>query len=221
MSCCCCQGLEWCAKFCCAGLNKQRESTYVGIQYSHVPIAKLFPNRPITEQPSGKDLQLADVRSSSHIGDLCHVSSKFQSLTMYREKAIDLTKDAIVQFSLQYDTHQSKLRVDLQYASNLMGFCNGDPIQCDPLVKLHLEPDNEETFQSKIIKGTQNPVFNQIFQFGGLLIDYMKLQTLVFRFYNHALSNKLIGKACLQLCNVDLLGVVVQIKIIHNEKKEV
>ena len=218
MSCCCCQGLEWCAKFCCAGLNKQRESTYVGIQYSHVPIAKLFPNRPITEQPSGKDLQLADVRSSSHIGDLCHVNSKFQSLTMYREKAIDPTKDAIVQFSLQYDTHQSKLRVDLEYASNLMGFYNSDPIpQCDPLVKLHLVPDREETLQSKIIKGTQNPVFNQIFHFGGLLIEYMKLQTLVFQFYNHALNNELIGEASLQLCDVNLSGAVVKMKIIHEE----
>ena len=155
-------------------------------------------------------------------------------LPVYREKAVSsLTssreapgdpdnRDAIVQFSLHYDIQQSKLRVHLQYATNLpKAYVRGSPIQCDPFVMLHLEPDREDTFQSNVVRCTYDPVFNQTFQFGGLSVDNIRLQTLVFRFYNHALSNKAIGKACLQLRDVDLFGVVVQMKIIGSEEMEV
>ena len=263
MSCCCCQGLDWCARFCCEALNRHKKSSFAGVEFSQVPLKEPFPvhnqkesltsvfdsparqgssnldldrlqfsthsrmNAPsgkirITQQPSSKDvskkLQLGPTKLYE-IGDLHHDIVEFESPRMYREKAIDPQKDAMIQFSLHYDLSQSKLRVHLQYASNLL--MEGNPEMCNPFVILHLEPDREDIFQSKVSKCTRDPVFNQTFQFEGMLIQYMKHQILVFRFYNHALNNKAIGKAHLQLCNMDLSGVVVQMKIIHTEKTEV
>ena len=156
-------------------------------------------------------------------------------LPVYREKAASTltssntpaggpdNQDPIVQFSLHYDIQQSKLRVNLQYATNLpKAYCKrGSPVQCDPFVMLHLEPDREDTFQSNVVRCTYDPVFNQTFQFRGLSVENIRLQTLVFRFYNHALNNRAIGKASLQLRDVDLFGVVVQMKIIGSEEMEV
>ena len=157
-------------------------------------------------------------------------------LPVYREKAVSPlasssaaaggnrdNRDPIVQFSLHYDIQQSKLRVTLQHATNLpKAYCKrGSPVQCDPFVMLHLEPDREDTFQSNVVRCTYDPVFNQTFQFQGLSVDNIRLQTLVFRFYNNALSNRAIGKASLQLRDVDLFGVVVQMKIIGSEEMEV
>ena len=268
MSCCCCQSLEWCARFCCTALNRHKKSSYAGIQFSQVPSIDLkepFPvhnqkqpltsgydssthhgssnlahdrsqfthlqmdilasERQMTEQPSGEDiskkLQHTGTESFNpyHISDLHHV--EFESVTLYREKAVDPQKEAMIQFSLQYDLNQSKLNVHLQHATNLPIDGNPELSQCDPFVMLHLEPDREDIFQSKVIKSTRDPVFNQTFEFEGLLIQYMKHQMLVLRLYNQALNNKSIGKVRLQLCDVDLSGIVVQMKIILTEKMEV
>ena len=180
--------------------------------------------------------------NASSTGDLPGVVSQrvqytVPGLPVYREKVVSpLTasvkssrkqsdpdyQDAIVQFSLHYDIQQSKLRVYLQYATKLpKALYKGSLVQCDPFVMVHLEPDREDTFQSNVIRCTYDPVFNQTFQFGGLSVENVRLQTLVFRFYNHALNNRAIGKASLQLRDVDLFGVVVQMKLISSEEMEV
>ena len=155
-------------------------------------------------------------------------------LPVYREKAVSMlvssdttaghpdNQDSIVQFSLHYDIQQSKLRVYLQCATNLpKAYCKQEgPVQCDPFVMLHLEPNREDTFQSNVVRCTYDPVFDQMFQFGGLSLKNIQLQTLVFQFYNHALNNRAIGKASLQLRDVDLFGVV-QMKIVGSKEMEV
>ena len=151
------------------------------------------------------------------------LSTKSQPQAQAQDDATDDSQDPIVQFSLHYDIQQSKLRVNLQYATNLpKAYCKrGSPVQCDTFVMLHLEPDREETFQSNVVRCTYDPVFNQTFQFRGLSVDNIRLQTLVFRFYNHALNNRAIGKASLKLRDVELFGVIVQMKIIGSEEMEV
>ena len=166
----------------------------------------------IKEQPSDekkKKLQLVQP----------YPTNEFESLLMFREKNVDTQTDAMIQFSLQYDLTQSTLSVHLQYALNLLEKDSSE--QCDPFVTLRLEPDREDTFQTKVIKNMKDPVFNQTFQFGGMLIQYMKRQMLVLRFYNHALNNKSIGKVCLQLRDVDLSGVIMQMRIAHTKEMEV
>ena len=99
----------------------------------------------------------------------------------------------MVNFSLRFHHDQSKLTVHLKEARNLPKECRKE---CDPFVVLHLEPDREDTFQTKVHKSTNRPEFNKIFQFEGLSAERVKDQRLVFRFFNHALGNKPIGKVC-------------------------
>lgn len=133
-----------------------------------------------------------------------------------------VSSNPVIQFSLHYDIHQSKLRVHLQHASDLPKvFYRGRSTRCDPFVMLHLEPDRQDTLQSEISRNSHDPEFNQILQFGGLSVDDIKLQTLVLRLYNSALNNKAIGRVCLPLRDIDLFGVVVQMKIVQTEEMEV
>lgn len=155
------------------------------------------------------------------------------SLPVYREKSLRVVPqngadkvtaaDPVIQFSLHYDIHQSKLRIELQHALNLpKTYSRSRSVhRCDPFVLLHLEPDRDDTLQSEIVKNSHDPKFDQLFQFGGLSVDNVKLQTLVFRLYNHHLNNRAIGRACLPLRDVDLYGVIVQMKITDSEDMEV
>ena len=173
-------------------------------------------NNPVTEQPS----------TSSFMQRFCLTNEAgqhhFPYLPVYREKTVNIN-DPIIQFSLHYDVQHLKLRVHLQHASNLLKESLHRRLmsaQCDPYVMLHLEPDREDTFQSQIVKNTRNPVFDQDFEFRGISLDNILQQTLVYQVYNHA-SNKSIGRACLPLADVELSGVVVQMKTIDTEDSEV
>lgn len=186
---------------------------------------------PVTEQPSpDRFRQRFDL--SAGAGAINPPVSSLHSgpgLPVYREKSVKLQNgsgenpDPIIQFSLHYDIHQFKLRVHLQHASNLpkTPVHKGQPVRCDPFMMLHLEPEREDTLQSEVSKNTHDPIFNQVFQFGGLSVDHIRLQTLVLRLYNNALNNRAIGKACLPLRDVDLFGVIVQMKIVQTEEMEV
>ena len=208
------------------------------------PSPDYFKQRFDLSTEIGDSQQLATSRPPSSSGEsdlsISHkppVQYTVPGLPVYREKAVslltssstpagdsaDVNQDPIVQFSLHYDIQQSKLRVNLQYATNLpKAYCKrGSPVQCDTFVMVHLEPDREDTFQSNVVRCTYDPVFNQTFQFRGLSVDNIRLQTLVFRFYNHALNNRAIGKVALQLRDVELFGVVVQMKIMGSEEMEV
>ena len=151
------------------------------------------------------------------------------AVPVYREIATatkndtDLVKkNSIMEFSLHYDVRQSKLRVRLLNASDLpLELHRGSPVQCDPFVVLHLEPNREDTFQSQIMKRTHNPRFNRSFHFGGFSKDSIRHQTLVLRIYNHASNNKTIGKVYLPLRDAELFGTAVQMKIVHTDKMEV
>ena len=187
---------------------------------------------PVTEQPSPdhflQRFSLTETEPVEMSERVLASPVNVPSLPVYREKALRAqtasseSKIPIIQFSLHYDIHQSKLRVQLQHATDLPKvFHRGRPVRCDPFVMLHLEPDRQDTLQSEVIRNSYDPEFNQIVQFGGLSVDDIKLQTLVLRLYNSALNNKAIGRVCLPLRDVDLFGVIVQMKIIETEEMEV
>ena len=126
--------------------------------------------------------------------------------------------DSIIKFSLKFE--QSRLEVRLGKATNLpKEFHKG--MHCDPFVVLHLEPSREETFKSKVIKGTRDPEFHQTFQFERMSVERIKLQTLVLRIYNSALKNKAIGKVCLPISEVELSGTGMRSKITSGKEMEV
>ena len=138
-------------------------------------------------------------------------------------KTTDLDRtlfDSTIDFSFHLD--QYKLKVRLKNATDLpKEFRKNCLVQCDPFVMLHLEPSREDTFQSKVIKNTRNPVFDQTFQFGELSVQCLKRQTLVLRIYNHALNNKTFGKVYLPLHDVEFSGTFMRMKIVHSEEMEV
>ena len=146
------------------------------------------------------------------------------SLPVYRERVVQshqgLRRSPMVQFSLYYDLHQSKLRVHLQRVYNLpaLHLNTTNTVRCDPMVVVHLEPDRGDTFTSRVMKGTREPEFNQSFHFERQSLEQIKQQTLVFRVFNHAVNDKAIGKACLSLHNVELFGVIIQMKL--NDPKD-
>ena len=124
----------------------------------------------------------------------------------------------IINFKLQFE--QSRLEVRLGKATNLpKEFHKG--MHCDPFVVLHLEPSREETFKSKVIKGTRDPEFHQTFQFERMSVERIQLQTLVLRIYNSALKNKAIGKVCLPISEVQLSGTGMRMNITSREEMEV
>ena len=153
-----------------------------------------------------------------------------QSLPVYRERVmqsrhhirVPADKNPMLEFSLYYDLHQSKLRVHLQRAMHLPVFrLNSTPVRCDPVVVMHLEPDRRDTFRSQVVKRTNNPEFNQSFHFEHQSLEQIKQQTLVLRVYNEALNDKTIGKASLPLHDVELFGVIIQMKLTDSKDMEV
>ena len=188
----------------------------IGLPISSTPI--------ITEQPSHRPF-LKRFRESSDSFNSLSGSSVYREKTLGRQKSIDLSDhpvDPTIQFSLHYDVLQSKLRIHLEYAADLpKEFLLGMSVRCDPFVILHLEPDREDTLRSHVIKNTHDPIFNQDFQFVGFSIEDIKRQTLVLRICNHASNNRFIGNIHLPLADVELFGVIMQMKIISTEEKEV
>ena len=118
-----------------------------------------------------------------------------------------------LQFSLYYDIQLSMLTVHLHRASNLPA--KDRQGTSDPFVVVYLTPNKEESFQSKVIYRTLNPVFDQSFQFQQLTPEEIHRQTLMFRIYDHDkfTHNDTIGMVALPLENADLYGVVMRMMI--------
>lgn len=125
-----------------------------------------------------------------------------------------------VQFSLYYDIQLSMLTVHLHRASNLPA--KDRQGTSDPFVVVYLSPNKEESFQSKVMYRTLNPVFDQSFQFKRLTPDEIRRQTLILRIYDHDrfTHNDSIGMVTLPLENADLYGVVMRM-IIQDIEEEV
>ena len=83
-----------------------------------------------------------------------------------------------------------------------------------------LLPNKEEIYESKIVHKTLNPIFDQVFEFGGILPQEIRRQTIMFRVYDHDryTSSGLIGVVALSLKEADLYGVSMKMRI--DEKEE-
>ena len=123
-----------------------------------------------------------------------------------------------LQFSLHYDIQRRTMTIHLQEASNLPAKDRSGT--SDPFVVMHLHPNKEEIFESKIVYKTLNPVFDQSFEFHNLQLDDVHRQSLVFRIYDHDRfsKNDMIGGIVLPLKDVDVYGVVYRMRV--DEKVE-
>ena len=124
-----------------------------------------------------------------------------------------------LQFSLHYDIQRRTMTVHLQEASNLPAKDRSGT--SDPFVVMHLHPNKEEIFESKIVYKTLNPVFDQSFEFHNLQLDDVHRQSLVFRIYDHDRfsKNDMIGGIVLPLKDVDVYGVVYRMRVDERAEK--
>ena len=124
-----------------------------------------------------------------------------------------------LQFSLHYDIQRRTMAVHLQEASNLPAKDRSGT--SDPFVVMHLHPNKEEIFESKIVYKTLNPVFDQSFEFHNLQLDDVQRQSLVFRIYDHDRfsKNDMIGGIALPLKDVDVYGVVYRMRVDERVEK--
>ena len=123
-----------------------------------------------------------------------------------------------LQFSLYYDIQRRSLSVHLQQAYNLPAKDHRGT--SDPFVVFFLLPNKEEIYESKVVYKTLNPIFDQVFEFGGILPQEIRRQTIMFRVYDHDrfTPNELIGVVALSLEEADLYGVSMKMRI--DEKEE-
>ena len=126
---------------------------------------------------------------------------------------VDEPQYPILTFSLYYDLQRRTLTVHLILANNLPAKDRRGT--SDPFVILFLLPNKEEIFESKVHKRTLNPVFDQVFEFSGLLPNEIRRQSLVFRVLDKDTigSSDYIGSVVLPLEEADLYGVKVSVRI--------
>ena len=111
-----------------------------------------------------------------------------------------------IEYSLYYDIQCRTLMVHLQCVHNLP--VKGKKVSLNPITLLYLLPNREDIFHSKMIENSNNPVFNQSFEFTSLLPDEIRRQTLVFRVFSHSAKGDLLGGLSIPLSEADLFGVM-------------
>ncbi|XP_052120845.1 synaptotagmin-15-like isoform X2 [Frankliniella occidentalis] len=92
---------------------------------------------------------------------------------LYRGGACDLEEEMLfpedhlgrLWFSAHYEPTAEKLQVTLLKAKNLQSRTVASANNCDPVVRLHLIPDERRHLQSRQKKKTCNPVFDETFVF--------------------------------------------------------
>ncbi|XP_020787820.1 synaptotagmin VIII [Boleophthalmus pectinirostris] len=127
------------------------------------------------------------------VADLDYGSSK-----KYRGKLL---------YSLEYNTTQSELTVGIKQADSLKAMDLGG--SSDPYVRVYTCPDKNKICETKMLKNTLKPVFNEQFTFQITKTSLMK-STVVMQVYdfNRFSKHNLIGEVRLQLENFDWNHVI-------------
>ena len=125
-----------------------------------------------------------------------------------------------LQFSLYYDIQRRTLTVHLQKAYNLP-VKGVDMRACNSFVVLFLLPSREEILQTPVVEKDLNPVFDQVFEFRGILSQELYQQVLVLQVFDHDrfLSDDLIGTVLIPMKEAELYGMTMKRKI--GEGKEI
>ena len=201
-------------------------------KFHHVPVEQLFQ---IPQDWRGST-------SRPHIPHRCTSAPVITSLKSFeypKEKQYNITSEysdvrvprlplmaevseksvSSLQFCLCYDIQRQTLTVHLQNASNLPAkYQSGTS---DPFVVMHLFPNRDEMYESKVVYKTLDPIFDQSFEFHQLHLDDLQQQKLIFYIYNRERSSKnFIGGVILPLSeDVDIFGVVYRMKIDDRKEK--
>ena len=119
-------------------------------------------------------------------------------------------------FQLFYDMQKRMLRLHIKFASNLHELQVGHVHKknCYSCISAFLLPNKDEILQVYNQYTRDNPLFNKILEFPGILASDLRQQTLVIHVHDY---RTLIGIVKVPLENADLLGHVICKKIESSE----
>ena len=90
-----------------------------------------------------------------------------------------------LQYSLYYDIQRNSLAVNLGQAFNLPSKAKSG--SGDTSIVLYMQPNKAEVFESKVVRKDLNPIFDQTFEFTGLLgVQVARKQTLILKVYGRS-----------------------------------
>ncbi len=108
-----------------------------------------------------------------------------------------------MQFSVYFDEKHNLLIAHLLKAFNLPTKRPGST--SNPFAEVYLLPNKSEVFETRVLRETLNPAFDQAFKFCNVSIDDIKEQLLVVKIYLHG-KHHFIGGMLFSLGNANLYG---------------
>ncbi|XP_003386572.1 PREDICTED: synaptotagmin-10-like [Amphimedon queenslandica] len=179
-------------------------------QYEKVPLDKVFeykqPRVPMPVHPQISGYSAITEQPSPSVTVTAPSPSGQAKIIGSDKDGKHLDSKPLLHFSLYYDIQRRTLTVHLMEGTNLPAKDRRGT--SDPFVILFLLPNKEEIFESKVHKRTLDPIFNEVFEFSGLLPNEIRRQTLVLRVLDKDLaSSEDMGTVVLQLEEADLYGV--------------
>lgn len=110
-------------------------------------------------------------------------------------------------YSLEYNITQSELMVGVKQADSLKAMDLGG--SSDPYVRVYIYPENSKTCETKVLKNTLKPVFNEQFTFQITKASLLKSTVVMQVFdFNRFSKHNIIGEIRLQLENFDWNHVI-------------
>ncbi|XP_028287708.1 synaptotagmin VIII isoform X2 [Parambassis ranga] len=105
-------------------------------------------------------------------------------------------------YSLEYNAGLSELTVGIKQANSLKAMDLGG--SSDPYVKVYICPDKSKTCETKVLRSTLSPVFNEQFTFQLSKSALLKSTAVMKVFdFNRFSKHDIIGELRVQLCSVD------------------
>ncbi|KAM8861040.1 synaptotagmin VIII isoform 1-T1 [Synchiropus picturatus] len=106
-------------------------------------------------------------------------------------------------YSLEYNAPQSELIVGIKQADSLLAMDMGG--SSDPYVKVYIIPDKSKTYETKVLRNTLKPVFNENFNFQVPKSSLGKSSVVMQVFdFNRFSKHEMIGEIRLPLAEKDL-----------------
>ena len=219
--------MSWCSAFshCCKWCKEEEKSTsYSGAKYKKVKqdiniILHQCEKVPMQKTFEFKQPPLCPL--SAHPPLFCEnsqcVIDQQPSFTSHASETNKIFDDQPqIHFSLYYDFQRCTLRVHLISGLNFQTQCmavshrRATRAPPDLFVIVFLRPNKEQIFESKISKKSNNPIFEDYFEFTRVSYSEVRKQTLIFRVINKSKStNDDVGIVALSLQDADLYGIKV------------
>ena len=217
---CCCSCCDWCTHGEEEEDEKRKGIKYQKVgeeepnldivlpQYEKVPLQKVFefkqPQCPLPVHPQFFDNSGGVITKQPYVS-----SSPFSS----DGSSSPDDKEPRIQFSLYYDIQRRTLSVHLMSGTDLPAKDRRGT--SDPYVILFLIPNKEQIFESKVHDKTLSPIFDEVFEFTGLLPDEIRRQTLILRVLDKdkISASDDMGVVIVPLEDADLYGVKMNAKL--------